>query len=819
MDRVGLDSPTEAYAVVKVNLLFVGSGGREQEELSRDFISAQLDSHFYDESLLDIGSTGESGFKYEFDIQTFHLETPTQTVLRALQRIVETNTVDIVEHGKHIRVVSARAMSKAIDRLVFALGLNSQTTLVIMDFASTPLGNAPKYGYRADTRLSALLTRLGTVKRRQDFARARLEALHNVYFDDLDTSVMNVSTGEEEATVGEHLEEDEEEVATETTHAQGRVTDELRVRSLAEAWASDELIELENKDSALSGYLHLDEFQEVEGNWTEGATDTSFIELGTSEGRNAVESLQLFLMNKSLQECSVDAWTSDGRTAWIDLTAGPFEWGVVPQPGGRPVGAVKSRHIIPTLASFLHSLILKHQPKGVSEDVYIRDHVAVQLYVIDTHYGYNILGEHSVRTGFNVRAFREQLRRFALPGQTSSFVVHHVDINEDPSLAVAFASSLRSATRPSVNATAEEIHLERFNFVDSEVLQFALERKLTRQEKNGVAHVHKTLVLPIFVFSVNAEVPLFVDSEHRIAKALADMVVVVQSSLDQYPSSLTCNGAQLSHSLRNPTKQALAATLELWGGLDLGARTDLSWSVGASFLSETNPFSDLAVPDILVDSFHRATISRVLAASHRMQRRAYEAIHASKDILKDRKHNIIGELHELESQLVVCWDKLIEFVKDMKWHPAFVLLKPLLRKSRLLLKVRNPRQWWVTVESKTMQAALRAAAAAKVSCDAHAEIHEIELPVAPTPNETTTSLPSLLILWVVGFAALFFWTILQLRREEYAWRPVASSPSLSHKDHPYRQSVVPKRTPQTLAARSRTKPRVGVRRRKRVQIN
>ena len=475
----------------------------------------------------------------------------------------------------------------------------------------------------------------------------------------------------------------------------GSSADEVRIQSLAEAWAKDELIDLESKESSLAGYLHLDEFQEVDMNKmkNENASergddrDVAFVASSSNERRNALEALQMLLANRTMEECLVNAWIAETRTAWIDLSAGPCLWGRVPEPYGSSVAKVEHRHIIPKLASFLHSLTLKHNAKATREEVYVQDHIAVQLYVVDTHYGYDVLGNRSLSAGFDIHTFRDQLRRFALPGQTFSFVVHHIDMDEDLGLGVAFAAALRSATIPVLNATTNEVEPARFNYVDSKVLEHALKRELHKKEDAGDKLQHKTLVLPVFVFSVDTDVPFFVDEEQHIAKALTDMVVVVQSSIDLFPTGVFCNNKRLSHSLRNPTRKAFAATLELWGALDLAHQDDLTWSVGPSVLSQTNPFSDLVVSDMLVDSFHRATMSRVLASSHSMQRRAYEAIGASKAILEGRKHGIIGELHELEAQLVSCWDRLIEYVQDMKWQPAFALLKPLLRKSRLLLKV------------------------------------------------------------------------------------------------------------------------------------
>lgn len=61
------------------------------------------------------------------------------------------------------------------------------------------------------------------------------------------------------------------------------------------------------------------------------------------------------------------------------------------------------------------------------------------------------------------------------------------------------------------------------------------------------AHGRSTLEIPIFWF-INDD-PLFID-KHYQAKALSDMVIVVQSETSSWESHLQCNGRSLLLDLR-----------------------------------------------------------------------------------------------------------------------------------------------------------------------------------------------------------------------------------------------------------------------------
>ncbi|KAA3471613.1 transmembrane protein [Gossypium australe] len=137
-------------------------------------------------------------------------------------------------------------------------------------------------------------------------------------------------------------------------------------------------------------------------------------------------------------------------------------------------------------------------------------------------------------------------------------------LSEDPALAMAFSVARRAAAVPYllVNGTYRK---STRSYIDSSILQYQLRRLNTHGSLKGShAHSRSTLEVPIFWF-IHTD-PLLVD-KHYQAKALSDMVIVVQSESSSWESHLQCNGKSLLWDLRRPIKPALAAVSEHLAGL------------------------------------------------------------------------------------------------------------------------------------------------------------------------------------------------------------------------------------------------------------
>ncbi|XP_065881246.1 uncharacterized protein [Euphorbia lathyris] len=192
----------------------------------------------------------------------------------------------------------------------------------------------------------------------------------------------------------------------------------------------------------------------------------------------------------------------------------------------------------------------------------------------------------------DIKALKDGLSSLLLPSQKAMFSHNLLPLSEDPALAMAFSVARRAAAVPLllVNGTYRKTIR---SYLDSSILQYQLQRLSEHASLKGAhAHSRSTLEVPIFWF-IHGE-PLLVD-KHYQAKALSDMVIVVQSESSSWESHLQCNGRSLLWDLRRPIKAAMAVVSEHLSGLlplhivysraHEAAIEDWTWSVGC------NPFS------------------------------------------------------------------------------------------------------------------------------------------------------------------------------------------------------------------------------------
>ncbi|KAL6194769.1 hypothetical protein ACLB2K_035845 [Fragaria x ananassa] len=189
----------------------------------------------------------------------------------------------------------------------------------------------------------------------------------------------------------------------------------------------------------------------------------------------------------------------------------------------------------------------------------------------------------------DLQALQHGLSSLLLPSQTPAFSQHMLPLSEDPALAMAFSVARRAAAVPLllVNGTYRKTVCA---YLDSSIVQYQLQRLNDQGSLKGkLAHSRSTLEVPIFWF-IHGE-PLLVD-KHYQAKALSDMVIVVQSESSSWESHLQCNGQPLFWDLRRPIKAALATASEHLAGLlplhlayshaHETAIEDWMWSVGCN---------------------------------------------------------------------------------------------------------------------------------------------------------------------------------------------------------------------------------------------
>ncbi|GMI74224.1 hypothetical protein like AT5G58100 [Hibiscus trionum] len=288
------------------------------------------------------------------------------------------------------------------------------------------------------------------------------------------------------------------------------------------------------------------------------------------------------------------------------------------------------------------------------------------------------------RLPVDLKALQDGLSSLLIPSQKVMFSQHVLALSEDPALAMAFSVARRAAAVPFllVNGTYRK---STRSYIDSSILQYQL-RRLNDQGslKGSHAHSRSTLEVPIFWF-IHTE-PLLVD-KHYQAKALSDMVIVVQSESSSWESHLQCNGKSLLWDLRRPIKPALAAVSEHLAGLlplqfvyshaHGTAIEDWIWSVGCSPFSITS--QGWHVSKFQSDTIARSYIITTLDESIKLVNSAVHLLLRERTTEKTFKLFQSQELDLVNkyNYVVSLWRRISTITGELRYADAMRLLSTL----------------------------------------------------------------------------------------------------------------------------------------------
>ncbi|PIA44024.1 hypothetical protein AQUCO_01800229v1 [Aquilegia coerulea] len=289
----------------------------------------------------------------------------------------------------------------------------------------------------------------------------------------------------------------------------------------------------------------------------------------------------------------------------------------------------------------------------------------------------------------DLQALMDGLSSLVLPSQKVVFSTHMLPLSEDPALAMAFSVARRAAAVPVllVNGTYRTTIR---SYLDSSILQHQLQRLSNEGGLKGMhAHSRSTLEVPIFWF-IHSD-PLLVD-KHYQAKALTDMVIVVQSEPVSWESHLQCNGRSLLWDLRRPIKAALAATAEHLAGLlplhlvysqaHETAVEDWIWSVGCNPLSITS--QGWHVSQFQSDTMARSYIITTLEESIQLVNSAIRLLVMEQTTVQTFKLFLFQERELVNKHNLVTglWRRISTVTGELRYMDAMRLLPTLEDASR-----------------------------------------------------------------------------------------------------------------------------------------
>eukprot|EP00742_Colponemidia_sp_Colp-10_P009819 GILJ01010742.1.p1 GENE.GILJ01010742.1~~GILJ01010742.1.p1 ORF type:complete len:1005 (-),score=184.62 GILJ01010742.1:226-3213(-) len=200
---------------------------------------------------------------------------------------------------------------------------------------------------------------------------------------------------------------------------------------------------------------------------------------------------------------------------------------------------------------------------AVNFPTFFPERVVFHVYHIVTHNAYDSIHQHS----FDYETFKYELLQLKLSHQDFTFTLHSLAMSEDPALAMAYSRALRSGVIPTLRLDSSFAAIKRL-YLDSTLLQHQL--RVVRDKEEGQHRTKSESIriktVPIFIFSVDFPLPIFIDKYHQ-SKVLSDMVLVVQSHFERWESHLACNGKPVAWTLKSTVRQALASTSAFLGGL------------------------------------------------------------------------------------------------------------------------------------------------------------------------------------------------------------------------------------------------------------
>ncbi|KAK1298267.1 hypothetical protein QJS10_CPB14g01376 [Acorus calamus] len=306
----------------------------------------------------------------------------------------------------------------------------------------------------------------------------------------------------------------------------------------------------------------------------------------------------------AFSECLGTLYTSDRRYLWVDLTAGPVNYGpalsgdgLLPRGESHPLASLQhdrprsERSVIADVASLVVSAYNSLLVPSLRVPVYYDNTLTVQFVHV---YGGSGRPDSS---GLDFGSIEKTIRDggLLLEGQSLKFETRNVKFDDCVICTYAVSRSMSSYT--------SRFLFDNYTLIDEEL-----------------AVLGRTL--PVYVFDVDFDRMLLLDRYHQ-AVAFRDMVVAVRTKSVQTVSDYSCNGRHVLVQARNLERPIVGAVLQsLWGVSPTHlawspqhnhTTVDYTWSVGRT---PFGPFSDsMSVSFVQRDAAKRNVLLTSLNAS------------------------------------------------------------------------------------------------------------------------------------------------------------------------------------------------------------
>ncbi|KAK1265104.1 hypothetical protein QJS04_geneDACA017846 [Acorus gramineus] len=341
----------------------------------------------------------------------------------------------------------------------------------------------------------------------------------------------------------------------------------------------------------------------------------------------------------AFSECLGTLYTSDRRYLWVDLTAGPVNYGpalsgdgLLPRGESHPLASLQhdrprsERSVIADVSSLVVSAYNSLLVPSLRVPVYYDNTLTVQFVHV---YGGSGRPDSS---GLDFGSIEKTIRDggLLLEGQNLKFETRNVKFEDCVICTYAVSRSMTSYTSRflfenytlivSEYLDSKKLHHVLLESADEVRRSVGLSTPASAEEDEELAVLGRTL--PVYVFDVDFDRMLLLDRYHQ-AVAFRDMVVAVRTKSVQTVSDYSCNGRHVLVQARNLERPIVGAVLQsLWGVSPTHltwspqhnhTTVDYTWSVGRT---PFGPFSDsISVSFVQRDAAKRNVLLTSLNAS------------------------------------------------------------------------------------------------------------------------------------------------------------------------------------------------------------
>ncbi|MBA0799583.1 hypothetical protein Gohar_010092, partial [Gossypium harknessii] len=390
--------------------------------------------------------------------------------------------------------------------------------------------------------------------------------------------------------------------------------------------------------------------------------------------------------------CLGTLWTGNKRYLWIDLGAGPVDYGpalsgdgVLPRGEFHPLAAAHGRPksektLLADLASLIYSAYQVLVVPPLRIPVHFENTLTVEL--IHIHASENVDS-----SGLDWKEIEKSFRNEANDGEllfgNQSLEFKRYSVNYEECSICSFAVSR------SINSFTSRFLFDNYTLIVSEYLDSKRLHQIlsdSAEEFRRVAGLPEeefgSRVLPVYVFDLDYHTILLLDRYHQ-SIAFRDMVIAVRTRTAQTVSDYSCNGRHVFTRTRELQRPLVGSILQsmwgvspthlLWSPTHNSTLVDYTWSVGQT---PFGPFSEvMSLSFVQKDAARRNFLLTSLNYSLTSAIDVLESIDAhggDRNLLKQKQHvEFIQRWHLFRYKL----DKAVSALSHFDFEMAFYYIK------------------------------------------------------------------------------------------------------------------------------------------------